>query len=232
MFIMKNEDFYEYCEFVFKILDKFNEHYNFIDDESVIKHVKELRSNPAKSGIHFHTVEWQMKVQYFLCEIISHIFYKIKFKNPKLIPEFFADDNYVNTHKDRYRYYKLFIEMIEDYNKEKEKALKEIDAEKIKLKYELENENDKLTDEIQKTKDAFEKEVKETKSKYNKVINKLKASIIIIIIVTFIFTGLSFWIIFYLLVKKKGNYSQLKEEKVQENITENIEQSVKIESNV
>ena len=76
MFIMKKEDFYKYCEFIFDILIEFDKKYNFKSDEDVLNYTSKIFKN-AKAALR------QSRLQGFLSERLSNIFYIKNFKRIK-----------------------------------------------------------------------------------------------------------------------------------------------------
>lgn len=83
IFIMTKESFNEYCEFVFGVLDKYNEIMGFKNDLNVfnwvVNHIGNYTDN--KYGMLYNTT-YQSRIQAFLMERISNIFYNKNFKNP------------------------------------------------------------------------------------------------------------------------------------------------------
>ena len=83
IFIMKKEMFEKYCEFVFDILDKYNKAMGFTCDLDVFNWVANRTDEYCynKNGL-LHSVPYQARIQAFLMERISNIFYNKNFKNP------------------------------------------------------------------------------------------------------------------------------------------------------
>ena len=85
IFIMKSEDFIEYGNFVFTILNEFDKKNNLISDEIIKNYVlkkektkkKKKRKRKRKQKIN---IEYQRRLQGFLLERISNIFYNYHFK--------------------------------------------------------------------------------------------------------------------------------------------------------
>ena len=75
IFIMKNEDFIKYGEFVFGVLFEFDRRHNLKNDENIKKLIE---SNIKKAGI--KDVNYQCRQEAFLMERISQIFYDYYFK--------------------------------------------------------------------------------------------------------------------------------------------------------
>jgi hypothetical protein len=86
IFIMKKEMFNNYCNFVFDILDKFNKRMGFTCDIDVfnwvVNHIEEYCGN--RNGL-LKSVPYQARIQAFLMERISNIFYNKNFKNPYMV---------------------------------------------------------------------------------------------------------------------------------------------------
>ena len=77
IFIMKSEDFIEYGNFVFTILNEFDKKNNLISDENIKDYV--LKNKKKKKRKKFK-IEYQRRLQGFLLERISNIFYNYHFK--------------------------------------------------------------------------------------------------------------------------------------------------------
>ena len=88
MFKMRHEDFNNYCSFVFKVLDIFNEKHNFKCNEDVVSYVSYKFSNPKD-------IKYQSRIQGFLMERISTIFFLnyFNFKSLRLIPILLLNEN-------------------------------------------------------------------------------------------------------------------------------------------
>ena len=78
IFIMKIEDFYKYCEFMFDILFELNKKYNFKTDYDVLQYSKKFFKD-TKTAIR------QSRIYGFLSERLSNIFYNKHFKRIKEI---------------------------------------------------------------------------------------------------------------------------------------------------
>ena len=74
IFIMKSEDFIEYGNFVFTILNEFDKRHNLISDKKIKNYVSKI-----KKGKKFK-IEYQRRLEGFLLERISNIFYNYHFK--------------------------------------------------------------------------------------------------------------------------------------------------------
>lgn len=85
IFIMEKEMFEKYCEFVFGVLDRFNEKMNFKTDLDtfnwVVNHLNEYCEK--KQGM-LESANYQARIQAFLMERISNIFFNKNIKNPYL----------------------------------------------------------------------------------------------------------------------------------------------------
>ena len=78
MFIMKTIDFFKYCEFVFDILFEFDKRNNFTSDNDVLNYVKKYY---VKSDRRYY----QSRIQGFLAERLSNIFFRYHFKRIKML---------------------------------------------------------------------------------------------------------------------------------------------------
>ena len=74
IFIMKSEDFIEYGNFVFTILNEFDKRHNLISDKKIKNYVSKV-----KKGKKFK-IDYQRRLEGFLLERISNIFYNYHFK--------------------------------------------------------------------------------------------------------------------------------------------------------
>lgn len=79
MFIMKKEDFNEYCKFVFGVLDEYDKRHGFNCSNEVKKHVEDNKDKYLKHKSPYDTVEYQMGIQGFLIEILTNIFVRKQF---------------------------------------------------------------------------------------------------------------------------------------------------------
>ena len=73
LFIMKKEDFFKYCEFMYDILFEFDRRNNFKNDSDVLNYTKMYYNNTGN----FY---YQSRLQAFLSERIGNIFYNKHFK--------------------------------------------------------------------------------------------------------------------------------------------------------
>ena len=76
IFIMKKEDFFKYCQFVFDILFEFDKRNNFSSDKDVLDYAKKFYNNSDDYNN-------QSRLQGFLAERISNIFFKQYFRKIK-----------------------------------------------------------------------------------------------------------------------------------------------------
>ena len=77
LFIMKKEDFYKYCEFMFDILFEFDKRNNFTSDKEVLNYTKTIFYNNISEA------NYQSRLEAFLSERISNIFYTKNFRKIK-----------------------------------------------------------------------------------------------------------------------------------------------------
>ena len=77
LFIMKKEDFYKYCEFMFAILFEFDKRNNFTSDKEVLNYTKTIFYNNISEA------NYQSRLEAFLSERISNIFYTKNFRKIK-----------------------------------------------------------------------------------------------------------------------------------------------------
>jgi hypothetical protein len=78
MFIMKKEDFFKYCEFIYDIFFEFDRRHNFTSDKDIINY---LESYYPKEKVPI-----QIRIQGFLAERLSSIFFKHNFIRIKYFP--------------------------------------------------------------------------------------------------------------------------------------------------
>lgn len=89
IFIMKKGDFFKYCEFIYDILFEFDRKHNFTSDKDVANYLKNYY---PKNLIHQH-----MRIQGFLSERLSTIFFKHNFKRIKTFPIVTLEKNLIAT---------------------------------------------------------------------------------------------------------------------------------------
>jgi len=80
IFIMKSEDFIKYGNFVFTILNEFDKKNNLISDENIKDYVLKIKKKKKKNKRKKFKIEYQRRLQGFLLERISNIFYNYHFK--------------------------------------------------------------------------------------------------------------------------------------------------------
>jgi len=73
IFIMKSEDFIEYGNFIFGVLNEFDKKNNLISDEIIKNYISKFKKK-------FFKIEYQRRLEGFLMERISNIFYNYHFK--------------------------------------------------------------------------------------------------------------------------------------------------------
>ena len=78
MFIMKKGDFFKYCGFIYDILFEFDRRHNFTSDKDILNYLKKYY--PRNLILH------HMRIQGFLSERLSSIFFKHNFKRIKIFP--------------------------------------------------------------------------------------------------------------------------------------------------
>ena len=88
IFIMKKKDFLKYCEFVFDILFELDKRNNFTSDKDILEYTKKYFNDSSK-------YYRQSRMQGFLAERISNIFYYKNFKRIKT----FRIGNYNSSYK-------------------------------------------------------------------------------------------------------------------------------------
>ena len=77
MFIMKKEDFFKYCEFMFDVLFELDRRNNFKTDEDVLNYVKKIFNESSE-------INFQSRLEAYLSERIANIFYYYHFKRIKM----------------------------------------------------------------------------------------------------------------------------------------------------
>ena len=78
IFIMKKKDFFKYCEFIYDIFFEFDRRHNFTSDKDII--------NYLESYFPKEKVPIQIRIQGFLSERLSSIFFKHNFIRIKNFP--------------------------------------------------------------------------------------------------------------------------------------------------
>ena len=74
LFTMDKNTFFEYCEFVFGVLNKYCEVYNLPDVESCIKHVEENKDKYIKPNLQYYTINMQARIIGYLAERVLETF--------------------------------------------------------------------------------------------------------------------------------------------------------------
>ena len=81
IFIMKRNDFIEYGEFVFGVLFEFDRRNNLQNDNDIENYIKNNFINKTKvDNTKINTIDYQRRVEAFLLERLSNIYYNYKFK--------------------------------------------------------------------------------------------------------------------------------------------------------
>ena len=106
LFIMKKEDFLKYCEFMYDILFEFDKRNGYKSDGDLLKYSKTLYKNEDMQL-------YQSRLQAFLSERISNIFYYHHFKRIKTFD--YGDYRYLDNKRDKIAEPKN-INDIKDYN--------------------------------------------------------------------------------------------------------------------
>lgn len=82
IFIMKREDFLEYGNFVFTVLEEYDRRRNINTNEDIKKY---MLDNWDKYMNHKMSFSYNVRHEAFIAELLSNIFYNYQFKNPKEI---------------------------------------------------------------------------------------------------------------------------------------------------
>ena len=82
LFIMKQKDFLNYCEFIFDVLFEFDRRNNFTSDEDVFNYFKQFF--PKNNTDSYRIILLQSRLQGFLAERIGNIFFNKNFKRKKI----------------------------------------------------------------------------------------------------------------------------------------------------
>lgn len=95
MFVLKRETFIKYCEFVFGVLDIFDKEMGFNTDLDVYNHVVNNMEEYCKYGAEPNGFTfYQSRIQAFLMERLSTIFFYKEIKNPLLMDILITDVRY------------------------------------------------------------------------------------------------------------------------------------------
>ena len=97
MFIMKKEDFKEYIDFIFSILDE----YLKIVGTDINKRIYDNYEKYIKDFYPNNTVEYQYRIGGYLSERITNIFMMHKFKKMKTYPVIVTEDKYKKEKKEQ-----------------------------------------------------------------------------------------------------------------------------------
>jgi len=81
IFIMKKDDFIEYGNFVFGVLFEFDRRNNLNSDEDIKKYIEKNFINKTKFDNIVNSINYQRRLEGFLLERLTNIFYNFKFKN-------------------------------------------------------------------------------------------------------------------------------------------------------
>lgn len=82
MFIMKSDDFKEYCSFVFGVLKEFVNEKGFKTDDDIKKYVEKHSSEYLKNFYPNNTIEYQSRMCGYLLERLTNAYIFYKFKTP------------------------------------------------------------------------------------------------------------------------------------------------------
>ena len=80
IFIMKRNDFIEYGEFVFGVLFEFDRRNNLKNDNDIKNYIKNNFINKTKLNNIHNTIDYQRRLEGFLLERLTNIYYNFKFK--------------------------------------------------------------------------------------------------------------------------------------------------------
>ena len=95
LFIMKKEDFFKYCEFIYDILFEYDRRHNFTCQKDIINYVKNYFPK--------ENISYQMRLEGFLSERLSTIFFKHNFKKIKIFPIITIYNNlYINEERNKF----------------------------------------------------------------------------------------------------------------------------------
>lgn len=92
IFVLKKEMFNEWCEFMFGVLGKFDEINGFKTDNDILQHVIENHVEYTDlKGWPNQKPEYQARIEAFLSERLSTIFFNKKVKNPYMMNMFLTE---------------------------------------------------------------------------------------------------------------------------------------------
>ena len=95
MFIMKREDFKEYIDFVFSILDE----YLKIVGVDINKRIENNKDKYIKNFYPNDSVEYQYRIGGYIAERLTNLFMMHKFKKIKTYPVIVTEDKYKQDKK-------------------------------------------------------------------------------------------------------------------------------------
>lgn len=84
MFIMKKEDFIEYCEFIDKVMTRMIEDYGFSTMDDINKHIDINKEKYLKTFYPNSSVHYQARFGGFIIERLTSFFIQTKFKEDKI----------------------------------------------------------------------------------------------------------------------------------------------------
>lgn len=90
MFIMKKEDFKQYCDFIFNVLD---EYVNIVGTD-INKRIEDNKDKYLKNFYPNNTVEYQYRIGGYLAERLTNIFIMTHFKKIKVYPVIVTENKY------------------------------------------------------------------------------------------------------------------------------------------
>ena len=91
IFIVEKNTFIEWCEFVFGVLDEYNNIMNFKTDLDVYHYVKDNSDLYIKKYVPGNRIKYQTRIHAFLMEQLSTFFFCYKFESGELKPPFIED---------------------------------------------------------------------------------------------------------------------------------------------
>ena len=97
MFIMKQEDFKEYCKFIFEILDE----YLKIVGTDIRKRVEDNKDKYLKDKYPNNTIDYQYRIGGYIGERLTNVFIMTHFKRMKTYPVIVTEDKYKQEKKEQ-----------------------------------------------------------------------------------------------------------------------------------
>lgn len=94
MFIMKSEDFNEYCSFVFGVLKEFIKERGFKNDNDIKAYVRKHSAEYLKNFYPNNTIEYQSRILGYLLERLTNAYIFYKFKKPICFSLMETEDKY------------------------------------------------------------------------------------------------------------------------------------------